>query len=169
MTSLTRSRPSTASATATATPDPAAARGGQPLSLLLFDLDHFKRINDVHGHHSGDAVLCEVVRRAAAVLRASDAFARWGGEEFIVLLPETALAAALHVGEKVLDTVRRTPVAVAGAALAVTCSAGVVEWRPGETLEAMLRRADDALYRAKNRGRDRIEQAPAAGLCGAPF
>jgi diguanylate cyclase (GGDEF)-like protein/PAS domain S-box-containing protein len=146
----------------------AAGRGGQPLSLLLFDLDHFKRINDVYGHHSGDEVLREVVRRAAAVLRASDAFARWGGEEFIVLLPDTALAAALQAGEKVLDAVRRAPVAVAGAALAVTCSAGVVEWWPGETLEAMLRRADDALYRAKRRGRDRIEQAAEADMSGVP-
>ena len=127
-----------------------AHRYHQPLSLILFDIDHFKNINDRHGHDVGDETLCHVAAVARDHLREADVFARYGGEEFIVLLPQTPLAEATLVAERM-----RVEIADLSAP-PITISSGVAELRPGdESLDVILRRADDALYRAKQEGRNR--------------
>lgn len=133
-----------------------AQRYGRPLSLILLDLDHFKAINDQRGHRAGDEVLRETAVRIRSLLRGVDKFARWGGEEFIVLLPETSLDEAVQAGLKLLTAVQRTPIPLAGGALTVTFSAGVVSWLPGESLSAWVHRADEHLYRAKQAGRSQL-------------
>ncbi len=137
-----------------------ARRHGRHLSVFLLDLDHFKRVNDTHGHAAGDETLREVVRRAQAALRASDMIARFGGEEFVVLLPETALEGAAAVAERVRAAIAARPIALAGRAFAVSASIGVAQCRDDEaSVERTLVRADEALYRAKTSGRDRVCRA----------
>jgi len=139
-----------------------AAPGGTPFLLVLLDLDHFKRINDTHGHLAGDEVLREVVRRAQAQLRASDTVGRYGGEEFMLLLPGRDAAGGGARLAQLHQAIGGTPVRIGeGQALTVTCSCGVVEGRPGARLtpEQWIGLADQALYRAKGLGRNRIEYA----------
>jgi two-component system cell cycle response regulator len=131
----------------------AARRHGHPLSIAICDLDHFKRINDGHGHKAGDAVLLAAARAMGTHLRAEDQLGRLGGEEFLVLLPDTDAAAAQHVAEKL-----RAEVAHAGGPVPVTVSIGVATW-DGEAPEDLLHRADEALYGAKDAGRDRVMAA----------
>lgn len=131
-----------------------ALRYGRPFAMLMFDIDRFKAVNDTYGHDIGDRVLCEVARRARGCLRKSDVFARWGGEEFVVLLPESRLDQAVLLAEKMRATLADSAMAVAGT---VTASFGVVEYRPAEPIDELTKRADSALYRAKERGRDRVE------------
>lgn len=121
------------------------------LSLAIIDLDHFKRINDSHGHAAGDDVILRLVHHLGHVLRATDLSGRWGGEEFLIAFPGAGL---LEAG-RVLDRLRET---IAGdkAPIPFTFSAGVTQWRDGDDLDTMLHRADTALYRAKDEGRDRI-------------
>ncbi|MCE4340732.1 ligand-binding sensor domain-containing diguanylate cyclase [Xanthomonas hortorum] len=127
----------------------------QPLAVVLIDLDHFKLVNDQHGHLAGDAVLAEVGRRLDTLVRGDDRIGRYGGEELLALLPglnadSTHRLQALHrgiCGDYPID----------GSVLAVTCSIGVAWFQPGETLEQLLARADAALYRAKRSGRNRID------------
>lgn len=133
-----------------------AGRDAAPLAALLVDLDRFKRVNDLHGHAAGDAVLREVAARAAAALRAGDLLARMGGEELAALLPGADLAAAAEVGERVRARVAAEPVRAAGAPLAVTVSVGCAALAPGEDGAALLARADAKLYEAKRAGRDRV-------------
>lgn len=138
----------------------AASRGGgPPLAVALFDLDRFKQVNDVHGHDAGDAVLCEFARRLAGGARDGDLPARIGGEEFALVLAGADVAAAEAVAERVRDAVAGAPFPEAGRC---TVSAGVATWRPGDDGSALLRRADAMLYRAKERGRDRVEAGTAA-------
>ena len=129
------------------------ARSGAPLSVVMFDIDHFKAINDNFGHGAGDDVLRELVERVHAELREVDSLARWGGEEFMVLLPETAAEGARALAERV-----RRRVAAAGFAEVgrVTISLGVAQRRPEESEDDLLRRVDDALYAAKEHGRNRV-------------
>jgi two-component system cell cycle response regulator len=134
-----------------------ARRHGHPLSIAMVDLDNFKHINDTHGHSTGDAVLVAAVRAMRTHLRAEDALGRLGGEEFLVLLPDTEAGAAHRVAEKL-----RAEVAAAPAAVPVTCSVGVATWT-GETPDLLLRRADEALYAAKDAGRDRVIAATLHG------
>ena len=134
-----------------------ARRHGHPFSIGILDLDDFKAINDVHGHHVGDDVLVAAVRAMRARLRAEDQLGRLGGEEFLMLLPDTASAAARRVAEK-----PRVEVAAAPAPVAVTVSVGVATWAR-EAPEELLRRADAALYRAKEAGRDRVMAATLHG------
>jgi diguanylate cyclase (GGDEF)-like protein len=126
-----------------------AIRYHQPLSLILFDIDHFKQANDIHGHHAGD----ELLKRAATVgqehVRISDIFARYGGDEFVVLLPHTTSAEAAVVAE-------RMRLAIAGGSVAMTISIGIADFRAGDTLDGLIHRADEALYRAKHEGRNRF-------------
>jgi two-component system, cell cycle response regulator len=135
----------------------AARRHGHPLSIAVCDLDHFKRINDDHGHKTGDAVLVAAAHAVGARLRAEDQIGRLGGEEFLVLLPDTDADAAHHVASKL-----RAELAQAGAPVPVTISIGVATWE-GETPEALLHRADEALYAAKQAGRDRVMAATLHG------
>jgi len=131
-------------------------RYGGDLSMLLFDLDHFKAINDRFGHAVGDAVLRETARRVAAIVRAQDTFGRFGGEEFALLLPCTNLDEALQVADKVRDAIGRTTVDAEGVSVAVTASVGAACAKLGQpACDALVNDADAALYRAKRLGRDR--------------
>ncbi|WP_369820622.1 diguanylate cyclase [Pelomonas sp. Root1217] len=123
-------------------------RHSQPVSLALLDLDHFKRVNDTHGHAVGDAVLRHFCDHTQAHLRTGQAMGRMGGEEFLLLLPGTELAEACTALERVRHTLEPH------ASIAYTFSAGVAQARPDETLDAVLERADRALYVSKERGRD---------------
>lgn len=131
-----------------------AERYGAPLCLLMLDIDHFKRVNDVYGHVAGDMVLTSISQLIAANLRQSDVLARWGGEEFVVLVPGADRKMAGELAEKLRASIAGTPFGEAGT---VTCSFGVVQYRPGDTTETMVNRVDRQLYRAKAAGRNRIE------------
>jgi diguanylate cyclase (GGDEF)-like protein len=138
-----------------------ALRFGHALALVMVDIDHFKRINDQHGHPAGDAVLREIGRRLTGVVRTVDRVVRLGGEEFGLILMQSEKAAALEVGQRVCAMIRGADVAIDGApALKVTVSAGVAvlpqDARGGAELVAA---ADKALYAAKNGGRDRVAGA----------
>lgn len=128
-------------------------RRREPLSLLAFDIDRFKEVNDRHGHTAGDAVLAEVTRRVYGVIRASDSLTRSGGEEFLVLLPETSLADAVSAAERIRRAVGDEPIAPAGT---VTVSVGVAEYLPDRDVADWLERADEMLYAAKRAGRNKV-------------
>ncbi|KAB2969320.1 MAG: sensor domain-containing diguanylate cyclase [Thermoanaerobaculia bacterium] len=137
-----------------------ARRFGTALSLVVFDLDHFKRINDELGHPFGDAALVEIAERTRRELRVSDLLARPGGEEFVVLLPMTGLDAAVETAGRLAGVLRADPVARGGTSRTVTASFGVVEIDAvRESFEAAFERADRALYEAKAAGRDRVRIA----------
>lgn len=137
-----------------------ATRYGTPLSVLMADVDHFKRVNDQHGHPTGDAVLAFVGRVVAQVLRTTDVAGRYGGEEFLVVLPNTDLDGAAALGERLRGTLEASECEVPGGArLAVSISAGVAQLAPGEKPSALVQRADAALYEAKGAGRNRIERS----------
>jgi len=139
-----------------------ARRTGGPVSCLMFDVDHFKKVNDAHGHNAGDEVLRALARTARGSLRDIDLLGRLGGEEFGALLPETGLEEALLVAERLREAVATMGLTHAGAPLAVTMSLGVACAKgQGETLESLLRRADGALYEAKQSGRNRVVAANA--------
>lgn len=123
-----------------------ARRRATPVTVALLDLDHFKRFNDTRGHDAGDRLLHDAPTAWQATLRETDVMARWGGEEFVVLLPETEPGAAVAI----LDRLR------AATPAGQTCSIGVAAVDVDEPLEAAVRRADEALYRAKDAGRDRV-------------
>ncbi len=129
-----------------------AQRYGRALTAVYFDLDHFKQVNDSYGHDVGDAVLRQVAASLQATVRQSDHVARMGGEEFVVLLTETRLEAALPLVARMRAAI--AALQVEGLPTRVTVSAGLAEWRQGESGEELLRRADQALYRAKEAGRD---------------
>jgi diguanylate cyclase (GGDEF)-like protein len=134
----------------------------QPLAVILFDVDHFKRINDLLGHHQGDETLRRIVEIAHASLRPTDLLARYGGEEFVVLLPHTSLREAAAVAERLREAVAARALAPGPGALPpLTISCGVAAVRPGDVeIEAAVKRADDALYTAKREGRNRIVLQP---------
>lgn len=139
------------------------ARGqlaNKPLAVLMVDIDHFKQVNDTHGHAVGDYVLKEVVNRITMGLRPSDLIARIGGEEFAVIMPETDLPAAMHIAERLRKRIGETPIegAERGPPFTITVSVGAAFTAPEakEAPEALFRRADVALYEAKNAGRDRV-------------
>ncbi|MCC5887588.1 MAG: GGDEF domain-containing protein [Gammaproteobacteria bacterium] len=146
-----------------------AHRHGTPLSLLMFDLDHFKQVNDNYGHACGDAVLCQTVGVIQGRLRISDALARIGGEEFVVLLPETEFEQANQLAERLRQAIAEHPFEHAGRRLKVTASWGVASARPDDaSIDILLDRADRGLYLAKKSGRNRVcveatETLPDAG------
>ncbi|HEV3106311.1 MAG TPA: diguanylate cyclase [Trinickia sp.] len=131
-------------------------RYGGELSVLLFDVDHFKAINDLHGHAVGDAVLRVMAQRVGEAVRMQDTFGRFGGEEFALLLPCTPLGDAMIVAEKIRQTISDTPVEAEGVRVPVTASIGAAAARPGlPTYEVLINEADAALYSAKRQGRNR--------------
>ncbi|KAF7600320.1 MAG: hypothetical protein CGU29_06355 [Candidatus Dactylopiibacterium carminicum] len=136
-----------------------ATRYEEALSLLMLDIDHFKTINDRWGHGIGDEVLIQTVHICQTVLRATDLFARWGGEEFIALLPHTRLENAQQVANRLAQELAGTPVPTSQGMLKVTLSGGVTQWQPGENLDQLVSRTDAALYRAKEAGRNRVLSA----------
>ncbi len=132
------------------------ARSRRPLLLALLDLDHFKEVNDQHGHAVGDMVLCRVVECIAAALRTTDVVARWGGEEFLVLMPETHVSGALRLLERLRAQVAALQVACSNGTVHLTVSIGVAAGTEHQTLEQVLECADEALYQAKEQGRNRV-------------
>lgn len=139
-----------------------ASQQGEPLALIAMDIDHFKRVNDSHGHAAGDAALKALTRLCRSLLRPSDTFARIGGEEFVVLMPGMDLGAAIATAERLRVAVAALPIALADQTINVTASFGcAVMTSSGETLAGLLEEADRCLYLAKRGGRDRVEpQAP---------
>ena len=136
-----------------------AQRHGQPLAMLLLDVDHFKSINDAFGHLSGDSVLVDVAKRCQSALRSTDLLARWGGEEFIMLLPNTPLAHARQLAERVREAiVSAPPIRINGQEVRVTASLGAAGITSDQTcsLDELIKWADIAMYQAKSGGRDRV-------------
>jgi diguanylate cyclase (GGDEF)-like protein len=129
----------------------------QGMTLVLLDIDHFKHVNDRHGHAGGDEVLRRVAAVVAGNLRASDVVGRWGGEEFLIACAGTRLSDASRLAEKLRERVERSEVLAAGSRVAVTASFGVALVPPGGSVHEGLERADIALYRAKATGRNRVE------------
>jgi diguanylate cyclase (GGDEF)-like protein len=136
-------------------------RYGASLSVVIFDVDHFKAINDTHGHQFGDKVLIELSKFVAGLIRKTDVLARWGGEEFMILVPGSNGHRGRQFAESLRESLRRF---ATGEARIVTCSFGVAEFVAGDTAETLIARADEALYRAKVNGRDRVELASAVSV-----
>jgi diguanylate cyclase (GGDEF)-like protein len=133
------------------------ARGNaEPIALLLMDLDDFKRINDSHGHDAGDTVLKLVSQTCLTALRPGDPFARWGGEEFIALLPGAGVEAALSIAAGMRDAIAAAAVVLGGQAIRVTASIGIAvdDAAAGANLDALISRADHAMYEAKRAGKN---------------
>ena len=130
----------------------------QPLAMLMLDVDHFTHYNDRHGHLAGDYALCLVAHTLRSQLRPKDSMARFGGEEFVILLPEVSLDEARAIGERLRMSLEQIDsfYSPLGALPGVTVSLGVAEMRLQENLQGLLRRADEALYRAKQHGRNRL-------------
>ena len=132
-------------------------RKGHTLCLALIDIDHFKRINDSHGHAAGDAALRAFATQALGAVRTTDVLARWGGEEFLLLLPDTELGAATQVLARIQERIAALRVEVAdAAALQLTFSAGLTASRAGDSVAHVIERADRAMYAAKAGGRNRV-------------
>lgn len=134
-------------------------REGEPLAVAMIDLDHFKRINDQYGHAAGDAALIHLTTLANAVLRGNDAFIRYGGEEFVLVLPGTALQGGVFAAERLQSLLARRPLLYVDKRIAMTFSAGVAVLAPDEEQHRLLQRADAALYEAKRSGRNRVMEA----------
>jgi diguanylate cyclase (GGDEF)-like protein len=132
-------------------------RSRHPIGLLLLDIDHFKVINDSHGHELGDKVLVDVANGIKAVLRSQDLIARWGGEEFLAILPDTNLEQARASAERVRQALMQQRWCFDGQSVAVTISVGVSEFQEDDSLTSAINRADRALYRCKDNGRNRVE------------
>jgi len=133
------------------------ARKKLPLAIALIDLDHFKRINDAHGHAGGDQVLRGFAHRVESELRGGDVMARWGGEEFLLMLPDTSIEAAQQCLQRLRDRLRASPFNEVAPGLQLTFSAGVTGCLGQGDIDSAIERADHAMYRAKQAGRDRTE------------
>ncbi|WAT28854.1 diguanylate cyclase [Pseudomonas sp. GXZC] len=132
---------------------------GNNLSLAMLDLDHFKRINDGYGHLAGDKVLKIIANVLRKRLRSTDFIARFGGEEFVLLMPNSSLADALAAGEVLRAAIEACPFHFKGEPVTITVSMGVAQFQPGERSDLALKRADEALYRAKAAGRNQVQAA----------
>jgi two-component system, cell cycle response regulator len=142
-----------------------SVRYNRPLSCIIFDIDNFKNVNDTYGHDAGDAVLKAVGNKVLSLCRSVDSLGRYGGEEFLMVLPETEVEGARKFAERIRVELEnlRIPV-LSGRELRVTASFGVASYVPvqGSTdmnIDALIKRTDEALYRAKERGRNRVEMA----------
>lgn len=130
---------------------------GTPFSLLLADIDHFKRVNDTYGHQVGDRVLVDVTRIIRGNIRSSDSLGRWGGEEFLIILPKLNLTQALEAAERLRSAVMEYETDYLPEGERITVSIGVVEGSSSTDMEELLKGVDELLYRAKSRGRNRVE------------
>jgi diguanylate cyclase (GGDEF)-like protein len=138
-------------------------------SVVILDVDHFKQINDRHGHAGGDTVLSFVGGMLAKAVRSCDVVARWGGEEFVLALPSTPLQGAALVAERARHTLEHSAVRTSGGThVPVTASFGVAQLHPGETIDQLIDRADRAMYAAKSGGRNRVECADGVQELPAP-
>jgi diguanylate cyclase (GGDEF)-like protein/PAS domain S-box-containing protein len=138
------------------------------LAVVMLDIDHFKRINDTHGHFIGDQALIAMARAAQNLLRGTDVMGRWGGEEFVILMPETSLAGATILAERLRTELAALSIDTANGPLQFTVSAGLsARSECDDSLVATMQRADLALYAAKHRGRDRVHVLHAEGTCTA--
>jgi two-component system, cell cycle response regulator len=144
-------------------------RQGGAFAVIVLDLDHFKSVNDTHGHLAGDAVLKEVARRMVAGLRPYDTVGRYGGEEFVIVAPSCDKDGATRLVERILAIIRSRPVDATDCSVPVTASCGIAISNAGKSLdpESLMRMADEALYRAKENGRNRAEFAVEAELIGS--
>jgi diguanylate cyclase (GGDEF)-like protein/PAS domain S-box-containing protein len=133
-----------------------ADRYKRPLSLAVLDLDHFKRINDEYGHLAGDQALQQFADLCRTLMRQGDIFSRFGGEEFVLLLAETDAAASILLLERLREEFSALVMHQGTESFGLQVSAGVASWRPGDTLDSLFKRADQALYRAKSSGRNRV-------------
>jgi diguanylate cyclase (GGDEF)-like protein len=134
-----------------------AMRTGGPLSCLLIDLDDFKIVNDEHGHPAGDAMLREVVRALVGEFRAFDRVARYGGDEFVVILPNADLDSAAAAANRALERLRALPSFAGGEG--VSASIGVAQWQPPMSTDELLAACDSALLRSKRQGKGRVSRA----------
>lgn len=132
---------------------------GQPCGVVMLDLDHFKRVNDTHGHHAGDLVLKHFTKLVASTLRREDGFGRLGGEEFMLLFPNIEPDALTHIVDRVLEMVRASAALPEVPDFVYTCSAGLALLEPGLDAIENIRKADRAVYAAKANGRNRLEWA----------
>lgn len=133
-----------------------AVRNEGHVSVIMFDIDFFKRINDTHGHLAGDLVIKTVVRTASDYIRTSDTLCRWGGEEFVILLPDCELASAHDLADRIRAAIEGRYIATGRDTVSVTASFGVVEHQPDEDSLELMNRVDQALYQAKREGRNRV-------------
>jgi diguanylate cyclase len=138
-----------------------ARRSGTPLSIAMLDIDHFKQLNDSHGHHAGDRALMHLSEVVRSVLRDSDTTVRYGGEEFVMILPETDLNGARFVVDRLRLVVRKSPLIHEGQRIPLSLSAGIAQLQPAENGSALLLRADRATLQAKSEGRDRVVESVA--------
>ena len=127
-----------------------------PFTIILFDIDHFKRVNDILGHDMGDHILQEVAARLVTNMRAIDVVSRYGGEEFMIAMPDTLEEAGHAAADRIRALIAGTPIYVDGEALTITMSAGVAQAAPGELMRDVQKRADTALYKAKHTGRNQV-------------
>jgi diguanylate cyclase (GGDEF)-like protein len=132
-------------------------RTDNPSSLALLDIDHFKAINDTYGHLAGDAVLKECVRRIGKIMRSYDSLGRLGGEEFLMLFPGTSESQALAICERIRGVIGEEPVVFKGVAISLTVSQGVVTANTKSSVDEIIDRVDQAMYRAKRNGRNRVD------------
>ncbi len=133
-----------------------ALRYETPLSLIMYDIDHFKRVNDTYGHQAGDSVLVQLTRLVKAHVRESDSLARWGGEEFMIVAPQLSGSEAMKLAEKLRELVETTAFTGVGR---LSCSFGVAQFKPDDTSDTLTGRTDQALYQAKTGGRNRVAVA----------
>ena len=140
-----------------------SVRTREPFAVMMLDLDHFKRINDRHGHPVGDQALQHVAALLRTEMRGSDSLGRFGGEEFVLLLPNTPMEHAERVAEKIRDLLDRSPLANDAVSIALSASIGVAQWHgENEDISRVLSRADAALFQAKVQGRNRVVASPGA-------
>ncbi|HKK48556.1 MAG TPA: diguanylate cyclase [Alkalispirochaeta sp.] len=136
------------------------ARHGHAFSVILCDIDRFKQVNDTFGHKAGDMVLKEVARTAVETIRSEDVCGRWGGEEFLILLPHTEEAAAWGVAEKIRVAMEALETSCDGHTIRCTISAGVAGYHYGDDIDAVIRTADTRMYEAKQLGRNQVGAPP---------
>jgi diguanylate cyclase len=140
-----------------------ARRHKTPLCVAVLDIDHFKRINDAHGHAVGDRALQHLASVLKTAVRETDVLARFGGEEFVLVMPDTPLVGAEFTMNRLLRTMQRSPLSHAGKEVPVAFSAGLAEWQLDEGAELIVKRADEAMYRAKAAGRGQVMVAETQG------